>query len=104
MSGKITLRRLSDRRQGQTDWKRVDALTDADVVKAIQSDPDTVEAGPEWFSQAMVLRPAQDKEPITVRLDADMLDWFRRQGRGYQTRMNAILRAYYEAHRDNSPS
>jgi uncharacterized protein (DUF4415 family) len=99
MNEKITRRRLSERRQGKTDWKRVDALTDADIVKAIENDPDALEANREWFRQAMVLRPTQEKEPVTVRLDSDMVAWFRRQGRGYQTRMNAILRAYYEAHR-----
>jgi uncharacterized protein (DUF4415 family) len=36
------------------------------------------------------------KRSMTLRLDADMLDWFRAQGRGYQTRINAILRRYYE--------
>src|SRR5260370_38760986 len=99
MSEKITARRLREKRKGETDWKRVDALTDADIAKAIQNDPDTLEVDREWFRTAMVLRPAQDKEPVTVRLDSDMLAWFRRQGRGYQTRINAILRAYYEAQR-----
>ena len=36
------------------------------------------------------------KEQTTLRLDADMLDWFRAQGKGYQTRINAILRRYFE--------
>lgn len=99
MRGKITTRRSSERRRGKTDWKQVDALTDANIAKAIQADPDTFEAGRDWFQQAMVLRPAHDKKPVTVRLDSDMLEWFRRQGRGYQTRINAVLRAYYEAHR-----
>jgi len=101
MSGKITKRKLGDVRGDRTDWKQVDALTDADIAKAIQDDPDTVEADRDWFRNAMVLRPATDKEPITVRLDSDMMAWFRKQGRGYQTRINAILRSYYEAHRSD---
>jgi uncharacterized protein (DUF4415 family) len=36
------------------------------------------------------------KQQTTVRLDADMLDWFKAQGPGYQTRINAVLRSYYE--------
>jgi uncharacterized protein (DUF4415 family) len=92
-------KRLSDRRNGKTDWKRIDGLKDADIAKAIQNDPDTFEVDRGWFEQAMVLRPMQEKEPITVRLDTDMLEWFRTYGKGYQTRINAILRAYYEAHR-----
>ena len=55
MSGNITKKRLSDRRKGKTDCKRVDALTDADISKAIQDDPDTFEVDRDWFEQAMVL-------------------------------------------------
>ncbi len=83
--------------QSRTDWKRVLALTDEDIAAAIRDDPDTFEIEPTWFENALVLRPAVPKERITVRLDADMLDWFRTQGKGYQTRMNAVLRAYYES-------
>jgi uncharacterized protein (DUF4415 family) len=101
MSAKITRRRLSEKRKGKTDWKRVDALTDADIATAVQGDPDTPEGSRDWFRGAMVLRPATDKEPVTVRLDSDMVAWFRSQGRGYQTRINGILRSYYEAHRNN---
>ena len=38
------------------------------------------------------------KQQVTVRLDSDVLAWLKDQGRGYQTRINAILRAYYDAH------
>ena len=38
--------------------------------------------------------PEKPKAQLTVRFDADIVDWFRKQGRGYQTRMNAVLRAY----------
>ena len=39
------------------------------------------------------------KQLMSLRVDADVVDWFKRQGNGYQTRMNAALRAYVEAHR-----
>lgn len=39
------------------------------------------------------------KKPLSLRLDADIVDWFQRQGSGYQTRMNAVLREYVEKHR-----
>ncbi|MCA9944155.1 MAG: BrnA antitoxin family protein, partial [Anaerolineales bacterium] len=38
------------------------------------------------------------KQQLTIRLDNDVLEWFRAQGRGYQTKINALLRAYMEAH------
>ncbi len=46
-----------------------------------------------FFDKAKLVRPA-DKRQITIRIDADVLDWFRAQGKGYQTHMNAILKAY----------
>jgi uncharacterized protein (DUF4415 family) len=39
------------------------------------------------------------KTPVNAKFDADVVDWFKSQGRGYQTRMNAVLRRYMEAHR-----
>ena len=56
---------------------------------------------PEMFARAIVrhgLQPALRKAQLTVRIDSDVLSWFRGQGRGYQTRINAILKAYKEAH------
>ena len=101
MKKKLTKARLGEGLdQSRTDWKRVDALTDEDITAAIRDDPDTFEIEPAWLENALILRPAVPKERITVRLDADMLDWFRTQGKGYQTRINAVLRAYYESRKN----
>lgn len=86
--------------QGRTDWKRLDALSDSDVATAIAEDPDGLEVRPEWLENAMLLRPGRRKRQITVRLDAEVIDWFKSQGKGYQTRMNAVLRAYFEVWKD----
>jgi uncharacterized protein (DUF4415 family) len=97
MSGKLTRMRLGEGLdQDRTDWARVDALTDEQITQAIRNDPDSIEATPEWFERALILRASRPKERLTVRFDADVVDWFRAQGGGYQTRMNAVLRAYYE--------
>ena len=55
--------------------------------------------GRDFWNEARVVYPAEPKRQLTVRLDADMVEWFKAQGRGYQPRMNAVLRSYYEAHR-----
>lgn len=63
---------------------------------------DSPEIPPEMFAQAIVrrgLKPVPRKTQLTLRLDRDVLAWFKAQGRGYQTRINALLRAYMEAHR-----
>jgi uncharacterized protein (DUF4415 family) len=78
-----------------TDWARVDALTDEDIVATIKDDPDAapeLDAG--WFSSATLVMP-RPKEQISIRLDRDVLEHFRRYPR-YQTRINAILRAAME--------
>lgn len=73
-----------------TDWKRIDAMRDEDID--LSDDP---ELGPDFFANA-ILWPGP-KEQITLRLDPDVLKFFRKQGRGYQTTINAVLRKYMEA-------
>jgi uncharacterized protein (DUF4415 family) len=63
---------------------------------------DIPEMSPEMFARGLVrkgLRPVLRKEQLTLRIDSDVLSWFRSQGEGYQTRINAILKAYKEAHK-----
>lgn len=81
----------------QTDWQRLDAMTDEDIDLS-----DCPEITPEMFAKAVVRRGglpvAKAKAQITLRIDSDVLDWFKSQGRGYQTQINQLLRAYMEAH------
>jgi uncharacterized protein (DUF4415 family) len=49
----------------------------------------------DWSKATVHLAPG--KKPVTLRLDADVLDWFKSLGKGYQTRMNAVLRSYKQA-------
>jgi len=79
-----------------TDWDRLNAMQDEDIDLS-----DTPEITPEMFAQAVVRRGLKSrtaKQQVTIRLDSDVLEWFRSQGRGYQTKINALLRAYMEAH------
>ncbi len=79
----------------RTDWARIDALTDEDIAAAIRDDPDVApELDAEWFATATLVMPAPKKQ-ISIRLDRDVLEHFRRYPR-YQTRINAILRAAME--------
>ena len=55
----------------------------------------------DFFKEARVVAPPGKKQ-LTLRLDADVLAWLKAQGKGYQSRINAILRAYYEAHQDDA--
>src|SRR5436309_1691564 len=97
MSAKTTKRRLGDKQKGQTDWARVDAMTEAQLERNIAADPDASIADPDWTRARLVM--PQRKESVHMRIDPDVLAWFRQQGQGYLTRMNAVLRAYMDAHR-----
>ena len=84
-------------KQDETDWRRVEAMTDADITQAVADDPDTFIPDAQWIGNARIVTP-QAKAMVTLRLDPDVLAWFKQGGRGYQTRINAVLRAFVEAH------
>lgn len=82
--------------KSQTDWEKLDALSDDEIDFS-----DIAELTPEQFAQAVVrhgVKSAPKKEQITIRIDSDVLTWFRSQGKGYQTRINDLLRAYMKAY------
>jgi uncharacterized protein (DUF4415 family) len=82
------------RMKGKTDYARLDAMTDDDIARAVADDPDTVPLDLDWTKAHLVIPPG--KEVVTLRLDIDVLGWFRAQGKGYQTRINQVLRVWYE--------
>ncbi len=87
---------LSHLKESLTDWERLDALQDEDIDLS-----DMPEVTPEMFAKAVVrrgLKPTPSKQQVTIRLDDDVLEWFRAQGKGYQTRINSLLRAHMDAH------
>lgn len=73
-----------------TSLARIDKLRDEDIDYG-----DIPELDDEVFAQPLVPWPPR-KATITIRVDADVLGWFKRQGRGYQTRINQILRRYMD--------
>ena len=79
-----------------TDWRKLRQMSDAEIHAGIAADPDAHPTDDAFWQDAQVVLP-QRKEVVTMRLDADLLAWFRQQ-RGYQTRINAILRSYMQAH------
>lgn len=91
------MKRASTSRKSRTDLKKLRRMSDADIVR----DGDAPEWTPEMFARAVArkgLRPVPKKALLSLRVDADVVAWFRAQGAGYQSRMNALLRAYMEAH------
>jgi uncharacterized protein (DUF4415 family) len=72
-------------------------MTEEELYANALSDPDAQPTTPEFWKNARIVYP-KGKHPITLRLDSDILNWFRLK-KGYQTEINAILRTYMEAHR-----
>lgn len=91
------MKRVSTSRKSRTDLKKLRRMSDADIIR----DGDAPEWNPEMFARAVArkgLKPVPKKALLSLRVDADVVAWFRAQGPGYQSRMNALLRAYMEAH------
>ena len=87
------MKKSTSRKPSRTNWAKIDAKRDDEIDFS-----DIPEQGKAFFKRA-VLRLPQTKAAVTIRLDRQVLQWFKAQGRGYQTRINALLRAYMEAHK-----
>jgi uncharacterized protein (DUF4415 family) len=78
----------------QTDWDRIRRLTEEEIEEWARSDPDHPPLDDEFWKAIDAQKP--EKQAISIKLDKDLLDFFKAQGRGYQTRINAVLRHYVE--------
>ena len=78
--------------------KRFRAMSDAEVARRAAADPDAGAIPPGFWDKAKLLVPER-KQQITLRLDPDVIRFFKRSGKGYQSRMGAVLRSYVEAKR-----
>ena len=94
---RIIRRKWGERRKGKTDWAAVDALTDKEIEEAVRDDPDAVPLDIDWSKAVLVIPP--QKKAISIRVDEDVLEYFKKQGAGYQRRMNAVLRSYMQQKR-----
>ena len=95
MRGKnITVVSRHDPRKGRTDWARIASLTDDEIAAAVRDDSDAVSLDIDW-SQAVLVVPPR-KKAISIRIDPDVLDYFKNEGPGYQRRINAVLRSYVD--------
>lgn len=87
---------LEERRargESRTDLARVRTKTAEELERDIASDPDFSGVPEDWYKSAEAVMPTP-KKLLSLRLDSDIVDWFRQQGPGYQTRINAVLRAF----------
>lgn len=89
------IRRMAERGETKTNWARVDAMTDEEIEAQMRDDPDWADFMDIDWSKATVVYPVE-KKAVSIRLDSDVLDFFKAEGKGYQTRINAVLRSYMQ--------
>ena len=82
---------------GQTDHARMATMTDEEIEAEAENDPESSPMTDEEWALGALRAPV--KVPVGLRLDDDIVRWFKDRGRGYQTRINSVLRRYVEAHR-----
>lgn len=82
--------------KSETDWEKVDAVSEDEVERQAQEDEGPL---PEEWESTVVIGIPEPRQSIHIRVDADVLRWFKAQGPGYQTRINAVLRAFVAAKR-----
>ncbi len=89
------IKRKIARGEDRTDWRKADAVTGKKLEASILADLDDVHPEPDW-TRATIGIPAP-KDHINIRIDHDVLEWFKANGRGYQTLMNNVLRAFVQS-------
>jgi uncharacterized protein (DUF4415 family) len=94
MKGKITRTTSNSRTKGKTDFERLRDLRDEDI-----DDSDIPKLDESFWKGARLTMP-EPKDRLTIRLDHDIVQWLKKRGRGYQTRINSILRSYMNAQSD----
>lgn len=88
------IRQMVARGESKSDWSRIDAMTDEDIAAAMRDDPDWADLiDIDWSNATIYPMP---KNAISIRLDQDVVDFFKATGKGYQTRINAVLRHYMQ--------
>jgi uncharacterized protein (DUF4415 family) len=92
------LRAMIARGEDQTEWALVDAMTEEELEAAIDSDPDWADIPRDWYEHATPHYPEAMRQEVRLRLDPDLVAWFKRQRPGYRARINVALRAFVEAH------
>lgn len=95
------LRAMRARGESRSDWQRVRAMPEAELERTIAEDPDSdpplLQAPPGWPALGQVVTPKAPKKLMSLRLDQEVVEFFKAQGSGYQTAMNGVLLSYVRA-------
>jgi uncharacterized protein (DUF4415 family) len=86
------VRKRNLKQQSKTDWDKIDKMRDEEIDYS-----DIPELDDTFFKNAKLFI-SHSKDSITLRIDHDVLEWFKKQGKGYQTKINTVLKAFMRAH------
>jgi len=92
---RYTAEEIRERRR-RGDWDRINAMTEDEIERNALEENRRLGIADDWYKGAYAVYPVK-KEKITIRIDQDILEHFRKTGKGYQSRMNAVLNAFMEA-------
>lgn len=95
-----TRKKAEPKRRGRADLERVRGMSERDIART--SPPELADLPANFWNDAELVLP-EPKQAVSLRLDREVLEWFRRGGPKYQTRMNAVLKAYVEHQRGGAP-
>jgi uncharacterized protein (DUF4415 family) len=88
------LTKLAKEKGTLSDWGKAAGMTKAEIEARVASDTDEADMVMDWANATVDL--PQPKAVLNMRIDREVLDYFRRTGKGYQSRINAVLRSYVE--------
>lgn len=87
------MRQTNTKKESRTNGRRLQSLPEDKI------DTSDIPELDETFFREATLRLPQAKQLVSIRIDREVLDWFKHQGKGYQTKINAVLQAYVRAHK-----
>ena len=90
----------SKRAESRTDLSKVDAMSEEELERLIADDEDEPGIRPDWTQAKLILPRA--KQSVHLRLEQDIIEFFKAHGRGHISRMQAVLKAYVDAHRSHA--
>ena len=99
MSARRTARPSRKPSRGKADFNRMNRMSEAEIQRT--SPPELSDLPADFWKEAVLVVP-ETKVPISLRVDRDVLEWFRKEGPRYQSRMNAVLRSYMDQSRRTS--
>jgi uncharacterized protein (DUF4415 family) len=84
------------KKHGMSDWKKIRSMPDTELGRNARDDPDSPPTDAAFWADAELCAPDPHKVPIHIRVDPEILAFFKKDGPGYQTRIHRVLEQYVQ--------